>query len=218
MTVHGRTVRQRYEGRSSREFLREVKAHAGPRTMLGSGDLFTAQDCLDMLGQTGVDGVSVARGAIGNPWIFEQARALAAGVVLPPPSLHQQRDVIAEHYRLSEEIYGPEPLLPGDAEVRHQVCPAAPAVAAGARRLRGRDRAGPMAGGAWTSGTPRTCPASSRRMPPKATIHSGASPPQVGQADRRPSTGVLGLLAQPTRLRIFPTHCSTWPTIRRRRG
>ena len=107
ITVHGRTVRQRYEGASSREFLREVKQHAGPRTVLGSGDLFTAQDCLDMLRETGVDGVSVARGAIGNPWIFEQARALAAGVVLPPPSLHQQREVIAEHYRLAEEIYGP---------------------------------------------------------------------------------------------------------------
>jgi nifR3 family TIM-barrel protein len=106
-TVHGRTVRQRYEGPSSREFLREVKQHAGPRTVIGSGDLFTAQDCLDMLRQTGVDGVSVARGAIGNPWIFQQARALAAGASLPPPTLHQQRDVIAEHYRLSEEIYGP---------------------------------------------------------------------------------------------------------------
>jgi nifR3 family TIM-barrel protein len=108
VTVHGRTVRQRYEGASSREFLREVKLHAGAKTMLGSGDLFTARDCLDMLRETGVDGVSVARGAIGNPWIFQQARALAAGVELPPPSLHQQRDVIAEHYRLSEEIYGPE--------------------------------------------------------------------------------------------------------------
>jgi tRNA-dihydrouridine synthase B len=107
VTVHGRTVRQRYEGTSSREFLREVKQHAGERTVLGSGDLFTAHDCLDMLREAGVDGVSVARGAIGNPWIFEQTRALAAGVVLPPPTLHRQRDVIAEHYRLSEEIYGP---------------------------------------------------------------------------------------------------------------
>ena len=107
ITVHGRTVRQRYEGTSSREFLAEVKRHAGERTVLGSGDLFTARDCLDMLATTGVDGVSVARGAIGNPWIFEQARALAAGVVLPPPSLHRQREVIAEHYRMSEEIYGP---------------------------------------------------------------------------------------------------------------
>jgi tRNA-dihydrouridine synthase B len=107
VTVHGRTVRQRYEGTSSQEFLADVKRHAGDRTVLGSGDVFTARDCLDMLAQTGVDGVSVARGAIGNPWIFEQARALAVGVVLPPPSLHRQRDVIAEHYRMSEEIYGP---------------------------------------------------------------------------------------------------------------
>ena len=107
VTVHGRTVRQRYEGASSREFLREIKQHAGNRTVIGSGDLFTAQDCLDVLQETGVDSVAVARGAIGNPWIFGQVRALAAGVVLPPPSLHQQREVIAEHYRLSEEIYGP---------------------------------------------------------------------------------------------------------------
>lgn len=106
VTVHGRTVRQRYEGISSREFLAEVKRHAGPRTVLGSGDLFTARNCLDMLATTGVDAVAVARGAIGNPWIFEQVRALADGVVLPPPTLHRQRDVIAEHYRMSEEIYG----------------------------------------------------------------------------------------------------------------
>ncbi len=107
VTVHGRTVRQRYEGTSSREFLREVKKHAGEQTVLGSGDLFTARDCLDMLRETGMDGVSVARGAIGNPWIFQQARALAEGITLPPPTLYQQRDVIAEHYRLSEQIYGP---------------------------------------------------------------------------------------------------------------
>jgi tRNA-dihydrouridine synthase B len=107
ITVHGRTVRQRYEGRSSQEFLRQVKQHAGTRTVLGSGDLFTAEDCLGMLRQTGVDGISIARGAIGNPWIFEEVRALASGVVLPPPSLHRQRAVIAEHYRLTEEIYGP---------------------------------------------------------------------------------------------------------------
>jgi len=109
VTVHGRTVAQRYVGPSRWEFLREVKQHAGSRTVLGSGDLFTAQDCLDMIAQTGVDGVTVARGAIGNPWIFSQARALAAGLPLPPPpSLHQQREVIREHYRLAEQIYGPQ--------------------------------------------------------------------------------------------------------------
>lgn len=107
ITVHGRTVRQRYEGAASWDFLREVKQHAGPRTVLGSGDLFTPQACLDMLTQTGVDGVTVARGAIGNPWIFRQVRALAAGEPVVLPSLAEQRAVIAEHYRLAEETFGP---------------------------------------------------------------------------------------------------------------
>lgn len=110
VTVHGRTVLQRYHGPSDWSFLAEVKRHVGPdRTILGSGDLFTAADCLRMLKQTGVDGVSVARGAIGNPWIFAQVRALAAGLPLPPPpSLLEQREVLAEHYALAESLYGPE--------------------------------------------------------------------------------------------------------------
>jgi nifR3 family TIM-barrel protein len=109
ITVHGRTVMQRYVGPSRWEFLREVKRHAGDRVVLGSGDLFTPQACLDMIAQTGVDGVTAARGAIGNPWIFSQARALAAGQPLPdPPSLFEQRRVIAEHYRLAADLYGPE--------------------------------------------------------------------------------------------------------------
>ncbi|MEQ8846313.1 tRNA-dihydrouridine synthase [Botrimarina sp.] len=114
VTVHGRTVSQKYVGPSRWEFLRELKAHAGSRTVLGSGDLFDAQACLDMIRYTGVDGVTVARGAIGNPWVFQQARELAAGRPLPePPSLHQQRDVIAEHYRMAEELYGAERCVPG---------------------------------------------------------------------------------------------------------
>jgi nifR3 family TIM-barrel protein len=113
ITVHGRTVRQRYEGPSRWEFLREAKQHAGERVVLGSGDLFNAQACLGMMAYTGVDGVTVARGAIGNPWIFAQARALAAGKTLPdPPTLHEQRDVIREHYRLAEELYGADRCLP----------------------------------------------------------------------------------------------------------
>jgi nifR3 family TIM-barrel protein len=113
ITVHGRTVLQRYAGPSRWEFLRELKQHAGSNIVLGSGDLFSAQACMEMLRYTGVDGVTVARGAIGNPWIFSQARAMAAGKPLPdPPSLHEQRDVIAEHYRLAEELYGAERCLP----------------------------------------------------------------------------------------------------------
>ena len=53
--------------------------------------------------------MTVARGAIGNPWIFAQARALTQGLPLPePPRLHEQREVIREHYRLAEQIYGPD--------------------------------------------------------------------------------------------------------------
>ena len=106
-TVHGRTVEQRYVGPSRWEFLGDVKRHVGDKLkILGSGDLFSADDCLRMIEQTGIDGVTVARGAIGNPWIFEQARALAAGQPLPPPpSLRRQREVMLEHFELCEQTY-----------------------------------------------------------------------------------------------------------------
>ncbi len=109
VTVHGRTVEQRYVGPSNWDFLREVKQHLGDRKILGSGDLFTPQDCIRMMEYTGVDGVTVARGAIGNPWIFQQCRALAEGKPLPePPTLFAQREIIREHYRLAEQLYGAE--------------------------------------------------------------------------------------------------------------
>ena len=110
ITVHGRTVQQRYIGPSRWSFLKEVKDYVGPdKTILGSGDLFSADDCLRMMQETGVDGVTVARGCIGNPWVFEQARKIFDGEPLPPPpSVHQQREVMLEHFRLAEELYGPE--------------------------------------------------------------------------------------------------------------
>lgn len=107
-TVHGRTVVQRYVGASRWEFLQEVKAHVGDAIrILGSGDLFSALDCLRMMRQTGIDGVTVARGAIGNPWIFQQARALASGQPMPaPPTLFEQADTMREHFALCEQTYG----------------------------------------------------------------------------------------------------------------
>jgi nifR3 family TIM-barrel protein len=106
ITVHARTVEQRYVGPSDWGILAEVKRHAGTRTVLGSGDLFTAEDCLAMIAETGVDGVTAARGAIGNPWIFDQARRLARGEEAPGPSVSEQRRVLEEHLCLSEEEYG----------------------------------------------------------------------------------------------------------------
>jgi tRNA-dihydrouridine synthase B len=104
ITVHGRTVEQKYIGPSNWDFLREVKQHAGSKTILGSGDLFNAQACLDMFQITGVDGVSVARGAIGNPWIFSQVKALAAGLPLPEPDLIEQRRVLELQFELCVQV------------------------------------------------------------------------------------------------------------------
>lgn len=113
ITIHCRTVKQKYIGPSRWEFLREVKEHVGDKIILGSGDLFTPQACLDMISQTGVDGVTIARGAIGNPWIFQQTRAVAEGRPLPdPPSLFEQREVILEHFVLAETLYGPKRVGP----------------------------------------------------------------------------------------------------------
>lgn len=115
VTVHGRTVMQRYIGPSRWAFLKEVKQHVGDRLkILGSGDLFAAVDGLEMIRQTGIDGVTIARGAIGNPWIFQQSRALANGEPLPaPPTIAEQAAVMREHFALCEETYTVEraPLL-----------------------------------------------------------------------------------------------------------
>ncbi len=109
VTVHGRTVEQRYKGPSNWKFLEGVKNHVGERVILGSGDLFTPYDCIRMIEQTGVDGVTIARGCIGNPWIFGECDALLRGDPLPdPPTIQEQRDVIAEHYRLACEFHGDE--------------------------------------------------------------------------------------------------------------
>ena len=105
VTVHARTVEQKYVGPSRWSFLKEVRQLFPNRTLLGSGDLFTAADCVRMLQETGVDGVTAARGSIGNPWIFSQAAALLRGEPMPPPpTVHEQREVICAHFRLADQI------------------------------------------------------------------------------------------------------------------
>src|SRR3954469_1584952 len=120
--VHGRTVEQKYLGKSRWEFLRDIKEKYPHRTILGSGDVFTAHDAVRMLRETGVDIVWIARGAIGNPWIFQQATSLyvaatpASPVVrktqatqasqLQPPCIRSQRDALREHFALAMQIHG----------------------------------------------------------------------------------------------------------------
>ncbi len=108
VTVHGRTVEQRYVGPSNRDFLRRVKQAVGGKTLLGSGDVFAPEDVPELMRETGVDGLWIARGAIGNPFIFREVRALLDGLPLPePPSVAEQREALAEHLRLTAEDVGP---------------------------------------------------------------------------------------------------------------
>jgi tRNA-dihydrouridine synthase B len=107
ITVHGRTVEQRYIGRSNWTFLENIKRRAGERAILGSGDLFVPGDIVRMLEETGVDGVTVARGCIGNPWIFSDTQHLMQTGELPePPSVVEQGRVIRRHFELCEQLHG----------------------------------------------------------------------------------------------------------------
>jgi nifR3 family TIM-barrel protein len=112
ITVHGRTVRQRYEGVSDWDFVREVKEHLvkggnSKVAVIGSGDLFDAETALRRLVESGVDGLALARGAIGNPWLFRDIKSLMSGNKLPnPPNLDEQKDVLRTHFEMVVKLYG----------------------------------------------------------------------------------------------------------------
>lgn len=105
-TVHARTVEQRYVGPSRWTFLRDLVRSRPGRVLFGSGDVWEAADIFRMIAYTGVSGVSVARGCIGNPWVFRQAREMMNGRPVSWPTLAEQRAVLDEHFRLSVSING----------------------------------------------------------------------------------------------------------------
>jgi tRNA-dihydrouridine synthase len=100
-TVHGRTVEQKYVGPSRWDLLRDIVARHPRIPVLGSGDIWAAADIFRMVAYTGVAAAAVARGCIGNPWIFRQARALMAGKEPTAPTIAEQREVLEEHFRLA---------------------------------------------------------------------------------------------------------------------
>ncbi|HQY87639.1 MAG TPA: tRNA-dihydrouridine synthase [Tepidisphaeraceae bacterium] len=106
--VHGRTVEQKYFGRANWSSLRELKERYRTQTIFGSGDVFTAEDAVRMKRETNVDVVWIARGAIGNPWIFQQASALLQNpnAQLDPPTIQEQRQALSEHFEIAMQIHG----------------------------------------------------------------------------------------------------------------
>lgn len=107
-TVHARTVEQKYVGPSRWTFLRDLVSRRPDRVVFGSGDIWEVGDIFRMIAYTGVHGVSVARGCIGNPWIFRQANRLIAGAEnwASPPTIAEQREVLEQHFRLSVAVNG----------------------------------------------------------------------------------------------------------------
>jgi tRNA-dihydrouridine synthase B len=98
LVIHGRAVAERYRGKADWNLLATVKARFPDATILGSGDIFDAHEAIGMMKTSGLDGFTVARGAIGNPWIFRDLRCVWEGrPVPPPPEMAEQRLVMLEH-------------------------------------------------------------------------------------------------------------------------
>lgn len=105
-TVHCRTVQQRYKGPARWSFLTDLVQRHPEKIIMGSGDVWTVHDIFAMLETTGVHAVAVARGCIGNPWIFRQARQVMAGQHPTKPSIQEQRQVLLEHCELAARLHG----------------------------------------------------------------------------------------------------------------
>lgn len=108
ITVHARSVEQKYTGTADWDFLKRVKEHFRDWTVIGSGDVLTAAAALKMLDETGVDAAAVARGVLGNPWIFRQARELAAGKPQTSPTIAEQKAIMLRHMDDVVKLYGPK--------------------------------------------------------------------------------------------------------------
>ncbi|MBP3665720.1 MAG: tRNA dihydrouridine synthase DusB [Clostridia bacterium] len=92
LTVHARTREQMYEPGVDRSVITAVK-QAVSIPVLGNGDIYTAADALSMMAETGCDGVMIARGAMGNPWVFTEICAALDGKDYTPPPIAERFEV-----------------------------------------------------------------------------------------------------------------------------
>lgn len=118
VAVHGRTREQYYSGKADWDIIRQVK-EAVRIPVIGNGDIFSPEDAGRMIEETGCDGVMVARGAKGNPWIFRQIVSfLDTGVIPPKPTREELKSMILRHGQLMLELKGE---LAGMREMRKHV-------------------------------------------------------------------------------------------------
>jgi nifR3 family TIM-barrel protein len=97
VSVHGRTRAQMYTGRANWDIIKEVKQSVSI-PVIGNGDVFTPEDARRMIDTTGVDGVMIGRGALGNPWmLYRTVHYLTRGELLPEPTPAEKIDIAIVH-------------------------------------------------------------------------------------------------------------------------
>lgn len=106
VAVHGRTREQFYSGKADWDIIRKVK-EAVRIPVIGNGDVFEPEDAKALLEETGCDGVMIARGAKGNPWIFSRTlHYLKTGELLPGPTVEEIQAMILRHGQMLAEHKG----------------------------------------------------------------------------------------------------------------
>ena len=115
LTVHGRTKKQAYAGYSDWGMIRNVKERVSV-PVLANGDIFRAEDAQRALEITKADGVLVARGSLGNPWIFPQIAELLRGHERTRPTIADHAQLILRHAKLHVDFYGPHGTRPSKLE------------------------------------------------------------------------------------------------------
>ena len=106
VAVHGRTREQYYSGQADWDIIRQVK-EAVSIPVIGNGDVTSPQKAEELVKQTGCDGIMIARGAQGNPWIFSEMITYEETGTLPErPGKEEVRDMMLRHARLQLKYKG----------------------------------------------------------------------------------------------------------------
>lgn len=107
VAVHARTAEQLYSGVADWTTIAQLKETVTTIPVLGNGDIWQASDALEMMRQTGCDGVVIGRGCLGRPWLFRDLVAAFAGEPVPaPPTLGEVVAMMRQHARLLADWFG----------------------------------------------------------------------------------------------------------------